>query len=256
VEFDASVPNVARMYDYWLGGKDNFAADRSAADEVATAAPDTPIIARQNRDFLGRVVRYLADECGIRQFLDIGTGLPTRDNVHEVAHACDPDCRVVYVDYDRNVVAHARALLANDPSRIGVVEADIRDPDVILAAPQTRRLIDFSQPVAVLMIAVLHFLPDGDGPQGVAEHYAQALPRGGYMAISHIEDRARLQQGAEIYTAQASASVHLRTKKEITDLFCGLEILEPGVVPVNRWQATVSDEDGDAWFLGGLARKE
>ena len=179
---DASVPNVARIYDYWLGGKDNFAADREAADRQARAIPQLPWLARQNRDFLRRTVLFLA-AAGITQFLDIGSGLPTNQNVHEVAQAVNPDARVVYADIDPVVVNHAQALLSG--KRVAAVRGDICRPEDILGAPEVRRLIDFGEPVAVLALAVLHVIPDEAGPAAAMARLREAMAPGSYLVISH-----------------------------------------------------------------------
>jgi hypothetical protein len=185
-EIDTSKPHPARMYDYYLGGKDHFAADREAADKALATKPEARIGARENRAFLGRAVRYLAGEVGIRQFLDIGTGLPTTNNVHEVAQAVAPTSHVVYADNDPMVLAHARALLASAPEgRTAYIHADLRDPAAILADPVTRDVLDFSQPIALMLVAVLHFIPDEDKPAEIIATLLDALPPGSYLIASH-----------------------------------------------------------------------
>src|ERR1700733_5037787 len=182
--FDTNVANQARIYDYLLGGKDNYAADRAAVDAVLKVAPELGFTARANRAFLGRVVRYLAAEAGIRQFLDIGTGIPTSGNTHQVAQAIAPESRVVYVDYDPVVLAHARALLiSNDAGATAYIDADARNTGTILS--QAAELLDFSQPVAVTMLAVLHVIPDSDDPYAIVAKLMDAVPSGSYLAISH-----------------------------------------------------------------------
>jgi hypothetical protein len=181
---DVSIPNVARIYDYWLGGKDNFAADRDAADRQARAIPQLPWLARQNREFLRRVVRFLAGQ-GIEQFLDIGSGLPTNQNVHEVAQVVNPDARVVYADIDPVVVSHAQALLSG--KQVAAIRADLCRPQDILGAPEVGQLIDFSQPVAVLALAVLHLLPDEAGPVAAMARLRKAMAPGSYLVISHAD---------------------------------------------------------------------
>src|SRR6201986_2794259 len=183
--FDTSVANQARIYDYLLGGKDNYAADRAAVDAVLKVAPEMGFAARANRAFLGRVVRYLAAQAGIRQFLDIGTGIPTAGNTHQVAQAVAPESRVVYVDYDPIVLAHARALLtSHEAGATEYIDADLRDTGTILS--QAARLLDFTQPVAVTILMVLHVIPDSDGPQAILAKVMDALPSGSYLALSHL----------------------------------------------------------------------
>jgi SAM-dependent methyltransferase len=253
---DATVPTAARMYDYWLGGHDNFAADRIAALKVTERTPGVAEAARANRKFLGRAVRYLAGEAGIRQFLDLGTGLPTKGNVHQVAQAITPGAHVVYVDNDPMVLAHARALKTGDGT--AVIHADLRDPDTILSHPETRRLIDFSKPLAILFVSVLHFVPDPDAHEAVAEFASAAAP-GSHLVLSHGYHNQDLQASAATTTVYASTTspVTQRTPEEILTFFDGLEILEPGLVPVQQWRP---DEPGPsalskAWILGGVARK-
>jgi hypothetical protein len=253
---DATVPTAARMYDYWLGGHDNFAADRIAALKVTERTPGVAEAARANRAFLGRAVRYLAGEAGIRQFLDLGTGLPTKGNVHQVAQAIAPDAHVVYVDNDPMVFAHARALKTGDGT--AVIHADLRDPDTILNHPETRRLIDFSKPLGILFVSVLHFVPDPDAHDAVAA-YASAAAPGSHLVLSHGYHNQDPQASAATTTVYASTTspVTQRTPEEILTFFDGLEILEPGLVPVQQWRP---DEPGPsalskAWILGGVARK-
>ena len=182
---DVTVPNVARIYDHLLGGKDNFEADREAARRLLAAVPDAARAARANRAFLARAVQFLAREAGIRQFLDIGTGLPTRGNVHEIAQVTNPQARVLYTDIDPMVVVHASALLANSLT-VAATQADLRQPDQLFTMPVTRTLIDTSQPLAVLLVAVLHFLPDNDNPWAVVDQIKDRLAPGSYVVISHV----------------------------------------------------------------------
>jgi O-methyltransferase involved in polyketide biosynthesis len=253
---DTTVPAAARMYDYWLGGHDNFAADRAAALKITEHAPGTPAAARANRRFLGRAVRYLAGEAGIRQFLDLGAGLPTNGNVHQVAGQIAPDARVVYVDSDPMVVAHARAL-APGPG-VAVIHADLRDPDAILAHPDTFRLIDFTRPLAILFVSVLHFVPEPGAHAAVAAFTGAAAP-GSHLVLSHGYDDQDQQAGATTTTVYASTAspVTRRTRTEILTFFDGLEVLEPGLVPVQQWRPGEPDPPGPgkAWILGGVARK-
>jgi hypothetical protein len=216
------------MYDYTLGGKENFAVDRAAAEQVFAAIPEAREGARQNRAFLGRVVEYLAGEVGIRQFLDIGSGLPTQRNVHEVAHGVAPDARVVYVDNDPVVCVHGRALLMGG-GNVAVVQADLRRPEQIVDDPATRRLIDFSQPVALLLVAVLHFVNDEADPRGSVARLRDELASGSYLVLSHMldaEDRhAESAMVKEVYS-RGGTGMFPRTKDEVMRFFEGFELLE------------------------------
>jgi O-methyltransferase involved in polyketide biosynthesis len=252
---DATVPTAARMYDYWLGGHDNFAADRIAALKVAETSPEVPLVAKANRAFLGRAVRYLAGEAGIRQFLDLGTGLPTKANVHQVAQAIAPDAHVVYVDNDPMVLAHARALKTGDGT--AVIHADLRDPDTILNHPETRRLIDFSQPLAILFVAVLHYVPDPDAHDAVAA-YASAAAPGSHLVLTHVTggaDPPAPAVGRAVF-ARSANPVTPRTEERVLAFFDGLEILEPGLVPVQQWRPEEHAPAGPdkSWLIGGIAR--
>jgi hypothetical protein len=255
---DTTVPTTARMYDYWLGGHDNFAADRAAALAVSEAAPETPLVAVENRKFLRRAVRYLAGEAGIAQFLDIGTGLPTQGNVHQVAQAVNPGARVVYVDNDPMVLAHSRALKTG--GNTAVIEADLREPHAILNHPGTRRLIDFSQPLAVLLVAVLHFISDSDDPYAIAATICDALPPGSYLVISHATggiSGGSAARVAEHYKKNVAPGTTLRSRDEILRLFTGLELVEPGLVQVPYWRPDEPEPAGagKVWFLGAVGRK-
>jgi SAM-dependent methyltransferase len=236
--FDPSVAHPARVYGYWLDGKDNYEADRKVAQEVMRLRPQVVAGARANRAFLARVVRYLAGECGVRQFIDLGTGLPCPDNTHEIAQQVAADCRVVYVDNDPVVLTHARALLTcMPPGSCDYVEADVRDTGAIVA--EAARTLDLSQPVAVLALAVLHFLPDGDDPAAIVARLADALAPGSFMALSHLTaDFAPEQVAAAVtaYNTQASVAVTPRTHGQVTALFGGLPLVAPGVVPVTQWR--------------------
>ena len=252
---DATVPTAARMYDYWLGGHDNFAADRIAALKVAETSPEVPLVAKANRAFLGRAVRYLAGEAGIRQFLDLGTGLPTKGNVHQVAQAITPGAHVVYVDNDPMVLAHARALKTGDGT--AVIHADLRDPDAILGHPETRRLIDFSQPLAILFVAVLHYVPDPDAHDAVAA-YASAAAPGSHLVLTHVTggtDPPASAVGRAVF-ARSANPVTPRTEERVLAFFDGLEILEPGLVPVQQWRPEDHAPAGPdkSWLIGGVAR--
>ena len=259
---DVSVASSARMYDYFLGGHNNFAADRIAAQKVLEFWPEAPLVARENRSFLGRAVRFLIAQAGIRQFIDLGTGLPAMGSVHEVAQAVDPDSRVIYVDNDPMVLAHARSLKTGD--RAAVIRADLRDTAAILAHPDTRRLIDFSQPLAVLFVAVLHFVPDPDAHQAVAE-YRRAAPPGSYLVLSHgtVEEEVdpELEAASVAAYSRTSSPVFTRPRAAILEFFDGLEIVGPGLVPVMRWRPDQDSALADDLplpvraVLGGVARK-
>jgi SAM-dependent methyltransferase len=256
---DIATPNVARIYDYLLGGKDNFAADREAARRLLEAIPDVAAIARDNRSFLGRVVRYLATEGGVRQFIDLGSGLPTQANVHELAQGVAPDARVVYVDNDPVVASHGQALLASG-DQVAVIHADLREPAGILRHPVVADLLDLAQPVAVLCTSTLHFLPDEDQPHRVFAEYRDHLVPGSYLAISHGtlegDPEGEGQRAAEVYR-QASAQLHVRPVPEVLRFFDGFELVEPGLAWITEWRP----EPGTAptgrphSMRGGVARK-
>ncbi|MFG1710498.1 SAM-dependent methyltransferase [Nonomuraea sp. M3C6] len=239
VGVDPTVPSVARMYDYLLGGKDNFAADREAAAQIIQLSPNAKEIAQANRAFLGRAVRAVA-ESGIRQFLDIGTGLPTQENVHQVAQRVSPGSRVVYVDNDPIVLVHARALLAETADTI-VVEGDMRDPKAILGHPEITRQLDFQQPLAVILVAVLHFIPDDDLAQGIVRAIRESLPSGSHLILSHVTagelDRDVVGEGREVYRRTSAGNVTPRTREQVAGFFEGLEMLEPGLVSTTDWRA-------------------
>src|ERR1700733_2193287 len=197
-EIDTSKPHAARIYDYLLGGKDHFAVDRETAEKGIKLIPTGRTAARENRSFLGRAVRYLVAEAGIRQFLDIGAGLPSANNVHEVAQAVTPSCRVVYVDNDPLVLAHARALLTSSPEgKTAYIHADLRDPEKILADPATVATLDFTKPVALMLVAILHFIPDSDEPRRIVATLLDALPPGSYLVASHATGEYFRDGGAE-----------------------------------------------------------
>jgi SAM-dependent methyltransferase len=257
---DTGKASSARVYDWWLGGDHNFLADRDAARAMIAVHPATRACARQNRAFLGRAVRYLAADAGIRQFLDIGSGIPTARNVHQVAQETAPGTRVVYVDNDEVAVGHSRLLLDGDPDA-AVVRADVRDPAAILEAPETRELIDFSRPVGLLLAAVLHFVPDGDGPERILAALRAALAPGSYIAISHGCRDARPEIAAiaeNVYSSRVNARTSLRTREEITHLFDGFTLVGPGLTWVAEWRPDdPADVPGDAsrdWGLAGVAR--
>jgi trans-aconitate methyltransferase len=235
---------VARIYDYHLGGSHNFAADRGAAEQIAALMPDLPLIMRANRAFLRRAVRYLAG-VGIRQYLDLGSGIPTAGNVHEIVQRAVSDARVVYVDVDPVAVAHSRALLAGNPLA-AAVRADLRNVATVLGLPEVSDLIDFTEPVAVLMVAVLHFVPDRDDPAGIVSGYVRECAPGSYLVASHAaaaeEDSA--PRGADAAAAAYSRTVAeatLRTREQVAGLLAGLELVEPGVVYVDEWRPDLED---------------
>jgi O-methyltransferase involved in polyketide biosynthesis len=252
---DTSVPNVARIYDFLLGGKDNYQADREAADMVLREIPHSALACRQNRDFLARVVRVLAG-AGIRQFLDIGSGLPTQSNVHEIAQAAAPGSRVVYVDYDSVVVAHARALLEKGSPGVMVVHGDLRDPELIIGG--ARDLIDFSQPVAVLLFAILHFLTDDEKPHQLVRSLTEALAPGSALAVSHVTDEwiepDKSLAAQKVYQG-ASAPAVPRSLAGITQFFDGLHMMAPGVTDINLWPTKATGPQAPLTFYGGVANK-
>jgi hypothetical protein len=252
---DASVPNVARIYDYLLDGKDNFAADRDAAAELLSLIPDAQAACHQNRVFVRRAVRFLAGQAGIRQFIDIGTGLPTQGNVHDIAQATALDARVAYVDYDPVVVSHAQALLATT-STVAVINGDLRNPGQILTDPALRELIDFSQPVAILLPAILHFITDDEHPYQITGTLKAAIPPGSYLVLSHItaddlpEETSRKAQS--VYE-RATAPVFPRSREAIRRFLDGLETAsEPGITDVSQpqpWAPIAPDEPEPAHTL-------
>lgn len=257
---DITTPNVARMYDYWLGGKDNFAVDREAADAVVSLASEPGVLrsVRANREFLGRAVRFCA-ETGVRRFLDIGSGLPTQDNVHDVAKRVTPDISVVYVDDDPVVCAHGQAILTRD-ERVSFVRGDMRRPEEILAEPSVAELIGAGEPVALLLVSVLHFLPDEEDPGGVVARYRDALPPGSHLILSHLTDDTRRDEAEEAVKVyeQASAGLFPRSSAEITRLFDGFELLEPGLTTVAAWRPDHKRDLADAHkftMLAGVGRK-
>jgi S-adenosyl methyltransferase len=261
-KLDTTKPHAARMYDYYLGGKDHFAADRETAEATMKSWPSVRVAVRENRAFLGRAVRYLAAEAGIRQFLDIGTGLPSASNVHEVAQSVAPESRIVYVDNDPVVLVHARALLKGAPEgRTAYIEADLREPRRILADPVTRQTLDFSKPVALMLVAILHFVVDADQPAAILRTLLGALVPGSYLVASHVtseHDPVGIRQVERIYR-QAGVQAQDRTVDEFTKLaFSGLRLVDPGVVLVSDWRRDGTSPRPPAtavnWY-GGVAVK-
>jgi hypothetical protein len=261
-EIDTSRPHPARMYNYALGGKDHFAADRDMVDKAAAVTPAIRTMARENRAFLGRAVRYLAGQAGIRQFLDIGTGLPSAGNVHEVAQGEAPDARVVYADNDPLVLAHARALLTSSPEgRTAYIHADLRDPLAILNDPASRDVLNFTRPIALVLVAVLHFIPDEDKPGDIVATLLDALPPGSYLVASHGSPEHD-QSGADNVTGEyqdRGMTLRLRDSDEFARLaFVGLELVPPGVVPVSEWRPDGTSPRptlAEVNFYGAVARK-
>ncbi len=256
---DTTRPNVARIYDYLLGGKNSFAVDREAAKRLIGAIPDVAGIARDNRSFLGRVVRYLAIEGGIRQFLDLGSGLPTQANVHELAQGVAPDARVVYVDNDPVVASHGRALLASG-DQVGMVPGDLRDPASILRHRDLLGLLDLARPIAVLCTGTLHFIADQAEPHKIIAEYRDQLAPGSYLAITHgtlEDDPAGEGQAAERVYRQASSQLHIRPLPDVMRFFEGFELVEPGLTWITEW----GPEPGTAptgrqhSMRGGVGRK-
>jgi hypothetical protein len=235
---DTTVSHSARIWNYWLGGKDNFAVDREAGDRVEAMLPIIVIQARADRAFLGRAVRYLAGEVGIRQFLDVGTGLPTADNTHEVAQRVAPEARIVYVDNDPMVLSHARALLTSSPEGVcDYLDADLRDPDKILA--EAARTLDFSQPVALLLMGILHHIPDTDQTGDIVRRLVAALTPGSFLVINHSTSAisgAAMEDAVAHWNKVGTPTMTLRQPEQIAQFFDGLELLEPGVVPCSRWR--------------------
>ena len=258
-EIDTTVAHQARIYDYWLGGKDNFAVDREAAQQAIAAYPPIVRGVRAQRAFLVRAVRYLAAEVGIRQFLDIGTGIPTANNTHQVAQAAAPAARVVYVDNDPLVLAHARALLTSMPEdATAYLDADVREPDKILAG--AAKLLDFTAPIAVLLIGILQLIPDADDPHAIVARLAEAVPSGSWLAIYHPAsdiDQRRVAKAVRRVNARTAGTTTLRTHAEIARFLDGLQLAEPGLVQVHRWQpgSAVADDGEQIAAYAGLARK-
>jgi hypothetical protein len=256
---NVKVPNVARVYDVLLGGKDNFAADRHAAAKLLEAVPSAAVAARENRAFLGRAVRFLAEEAGICQFLDLGTGLPTAGSVHEIAQAEDPrQVRVVYADYDPVVVRHADALLGGSLTAT-VVRADLREPWDLLARPSVRSLINLAQPVAILLVAALHFVEDHEDPRAIVNCYKDMMAPGSYLVISHVTadhlSRDAVRHAQAVY-AGASAPGVPRAQEQIAGFFAGLEMVPPGLVNVSEWRpAHIGPPPGPAVFYAGIGAK-
>jgi hypothetical protein len=260
VTLRTDVPHSARMYDYYLGGKDNFPVDRETAEKALATFPNGRTAARQNRAFMIRATRYLAAEAGLRQFLDVGTGIPTSPNLHEVAQSVAADARVVYTDNDPLVLAHARALLIGTrEGRTAYLNADVRDPEGILASAELRDSLDLTQPVALMMISVLPFIDDTDDPQGLIRRLFDPLPAGSYLALTHVtaDHDPGFAAAEEVYRANG-VTLRLRTRAEVGRFFDGLELVEPGVQLIHRWRPDGTADtltDAEVSCYGAVARK-
>jgi hypothetical protein len=258
-QIDTGVASIARIYDYWLGGKDNFKADREAAELMIQQYPDIVTGVRKNRAFLGRAVHYLAAEAGIRQFLDIGTGLPSSNNTHEVAQRTAPDSRIVYVDNDPIVLSHAQALLTSTPEgACAYVDADIRDTGKILK--DAANVLDFSRPVGVCLIMILQFIPDEDDPASIVRALIDAMPSGSYLTIAHPASDVDQYVGPalrQLNTRMGGTRAVPRSHEQVSRFFDGLELLEPGLVQLHRWRPGpgVDDTSRDLAAYGAVARK-
>ncbi len=256
--FDTSVAHVARVYNYWLGGKDYFAADRAAGEQAIKAFPGIVLSARANRAFLARTVRFLAGEAGIRQFLDIGTGIPSANNTHEVAQSVAPESRIIYVDNDPIVLTHARALLAGNPAgATDYIDADLREPEQIVAG--AARVLDFSRPVAVMLMAILQHLQDEDDPYKVVSTLLAAVPPGSYLALSHPAkdiDAEAMAKMADSLNKMMAEKVTFRDRPAVARFFDGLELVEPGMVQASKWRpANEAEAASPAALWGGVAVK-
>ncbi|MEV0132714.1 SAM-dependent methyltransferase [Dactylosporangium sp. NPDC050688] len=258
---DTTVPHPARRYSYWLGGKDHFAADRESGDAIAARFPAVVALARANRAFLGRSVRFLA-ESGVRQFLDLGTGLPAPDNTHEVAQRVAPDARVVYVDNDPIVMVHARALLQGDPrGKTTYIEADVRDPEAILTHPSLLETLDLTRPVGILLVTTLHFVHDDEQVAAVVRRLLDAVPSGSHLVVTHGTMDFSTPDGVAAYEkmfAAGGTDVRARPRSAIEQYFAGLEIVEPGIVPVGDWrpdETTDRPVSADLQIYGVVGRK-
>ncbi|RBM20741.1 SAM-dependent methyltransferase [Streptomyces sp. PT12] len=253
---DSSVPHSARIWNYWLGGKDYYDVDRRAGDAILDIAPGMRAYARADRAFLGRAVTHLAREAGIRQFLDIGTGLPTRDNTHEVAQRIAPESRVVYVDNDPLVLAHARALLGSSPEgATAYLDADLRDPGAILSAAHAT--LDFSRPVAVMLLGIVNYIADPDEAKAIIGRLLDEAPSGSYLALSHTSVGPGTDEAVAYWNEHGTPKLTQRTAAQVTELFDGLELLDPGVVPCSRWRPDTpsTTEPVAVHIVGGIGRK-
>jgi hypothetical protein len=254
---DTNVPHIARVYNYWLGGKDNFAADRELAEKFLALDPMARAGVRSNRAFLGRAVKYLAAEAGIRQFLDIGTGIPTADNTHEVAQRAAPDSRIVYVDNDPIVLTHARALLSSNPAgATDYIDADLRDTAAILA--KAAETLDFREPIAVILVGVLHCIPDQADPAAIVARLMRAVPYGSYLTISHPASDIHAREmaaGSAMMNQSLAAPVTFRPREQVERYFDGLTLLEPGLVATTQWRPLPGADTTPLPGWVGVARK-
>ena len=256
-KIDSSVPHSARVWNYWLGGKDYYPVDRVVGDQVMAMFPDITRLARADRAFLGRAVRYLAGDVGVRQFLDIGTGLPTANNTHQVAQAIAPESRIVYVDNDPLVLVHARALLTSTPEgACDYIDADLRETGKILA--QAAKTLDFTQPVALMMLGIVGQIPDADQPQSIIKQLMDPMPSGSYLALSDgVDTSETFAEAVRHYNESSANTYHPRSPGQLASFFDGLELIEPGVVELSRWrpEATPFPGAGEVPGMCGVGRK-
>jgi hypothetical protein len=257
-KLDTGVPHSARLWNYWLGGKDNFAVDREVADQILAMVPEMVASARADRAYLGRVVRYLAGEVGVRQFLDIGTGVPTANNTHEVAQQVAPSSRIVYVDNDPLVLVHARALLTSHPQgQADYLDADLREPEKIIEG--ARRTLDFGQPIALTMLGILNFIPDDAEAADLVARLVDAVPSGSYLAISHPTTEINgetMVEALRLWNEGPAAKMVLRSAEQVNRLFGDLEMVEPGVVSCSQWRPEKGEENAQPVpHYGGVGRK-
>lgn len=256
---DLSTPNIARIYDYYLGGKDNYAPDREAARQVLAIAPDIPLAALENREFLRRAIQFLIAEHDITQFIDIGPGLPTQGNVHQLAKRCDPQARIAYVDNDPVVLTHGRALL-HHTAGVTIIGGDLREPDAILADPRLLALIDLARPVALCLSLILQFIPGTDDPHGAVARLRDALCPGSWLAVTHVTGDERDMTTMDTITGiydEATAPLIPRSRAEVSRFFDGFELAEPGLVFLSQWQPTTEHfaRGGQRWAYAGVGRK-
>lgn len=254
---DTGRPHPARMYDYYLGGKDNYPVDRVAADKALEIAPALRTGAQENRAFVQRAVRFLVGEIGIRQIIDIGSGMPAASSIHEIAQGIAPDTRVLYVDDDPIVHVHTNAILS-DPRLTTAIRANLRDPESFLYHSDSRSLIDFTRPIAVLLGAVLHYVEDEDNPGGIAKCLREEIAAGSHLVVSHATSETMPKAATEITSIYADTALPItfRSYEEILSLFDGFELVEPGLVPVQMWRTSpINSDPGDTWLYGGIACK-
>jgi len=256
-QIDTSAPHSARVWNYWLGGKDHYPVDRIVGDQVMAMFPDITRLARADRAFLGRAVQYLAGQAGIRQFLDIGTGLPTANNTHQVAQAIAPESRIVYVDNDPLVLVHARALLTSTPEgACDYIDADLRDTDKILS--EAARTLDFTQPVALMLLGIMGQIANSDQPESVIKRLLDALPSGSYLALSDgVNTSETFTEAVRHYNENSASTYHPRSPEQLTGFFEGLVLVEPGVVPLIDWrpEATAFPDQDEVPGMAGVGRK-